>query len=571
MELEEKIEELRRLSYQIDDLYGIGKDSEGEALLKEALEKSKDVEAYRLFFEGEIAGYKEKDRKLQEESFRKAIETRRDDFFLIKNLGVCLAIQGNQEEAISFFNEALKIKPDDYNALREKGVLLSNQGKVDEAFELIKEAYKKAPAGDYYTTKRLRYICDELKYDFDRVVKTIEESEGVKAEKIEGSELELLIEKVREDFKPIIVDFETLMNEFNANNNKFIYSESCIIQDFPMLLTLRKWNSYTPIIPAGDEERSIGGGYFIYYKGKGTVIDPGYNFIENFYKAGGRVTDIDNVILTHAHNDHTIDFESIMTLIYQYNNKNHLKHKSIDLYMNTGSFMKFSGVLNLRDCDYINDVFPITAGNTYDVDGITMTAIPTYHDEVITKKYGVGLHLKFDTKNGLKNIIFTSDTGLFPKIGKDRVDASKDEIHVSYQKAIDGKDINLLVAHIGSIRSEEMTKSYKDIKEKGEVFYPNHLGLLGTARLITAIKPKLALVSEFGEELRKFRGELMVMLGKVVKKYFKDKEVTKVLPADLPFIYNIENEEIDCIVHDKMEDYKKYLLNCLTMYSIIPA
>ena len=74
-------------------------------------------------------------------------------------------------------------------------------------------------------------------------------------------------------------------------------------------MVLRKWNSYTPALPSGGDEQSRGGGYFIWHNGHGTVIDPGYNFIQNLDEACCRLCDINNIVLTHAHNDHTIDFK----------------------------------------------------------------------------------------------------------------------------------------------------------------------------------------------------------------------------------------------------------------------
>lgn len=81
---------------------------------------------------------------------------------------------------------------------------------------------------------------------------------------------------------------------------------------------LRRWNSYTPII-ADNYYTSRGGGYFIKIKGKGIVVDPGFNFIDNFREAGHKFNEIDAVLITHAHNDHTADIESILTLLYRYN------------------------------------------------------------------------------------------------------------------------------------------------------------------------------------------------------------------------------------------------------------
>ena len=44
---------------------------------------------------------------------------------------------------------------------------------------------------------------------------------------------------------------------------------------------LRRWGSYTP----GVIQRSAGGGYFLNWDGKGVVIDPGFNFLDNFIQS----------------------------------------------------------------------------------------------------------------------------------------------------------------------------------------------------------------------------------------------------------------------------------------------
>ncbi len=62
-----------------------------------------------------------------------------------------------------------------------------------------------------------------------------------------------------------------------------------------------------------------GGGYFFKIHDYGIVIDPGFNFLDNFKYAGYSFNDIDHILITHAHNDHTTDLESILTLLHQYN------------------------------------------------------------------------------------------------------------------------------------------------------------------------------------------------------------------------------------------------------------
>ncbi|MBF0319051.1 MAG: AAA family ATPase [Nitrospirae bacterium] len=180
MEYEEEIEELRRLSKEINDLYYSGKDKEGEAILIEALKKSKDIEAYHLFFEGELAGYKNKDYIIQEKLFRKAIEIRPLDFFLIRNLGVSLSFNGKEEDAIRYYDEALKIKPDDYNTLNNKGVTLSNQGKDKEAIELYDEVLKIKP--DYYATLINKGASLSKLGKVEDAIRCLQEAQKVKAD-----------------------------------------------------------------------------------------------------------------------------------------------------------------------------------------------------------------------------------------------------------------------------------------------------------------------------------------------------------------------------------------------------
>lgn len=92
-------------------------------------------------------------------------------------------------------------------------------------------------------------------------------------------------------------------------------------KDKSLFYILRRWNSFTPIVPDEANKKRIyrGGGYFIWHQNKGTVVDPGFRFIRNFADAGGRVADIDNIVMTHAHNDHTADLESLFTVLYQHN------------------------------------------------------------------------------------------------------------------------------------------------------------------------------------------------------------------------------------------------------------
>jgi tetratricopeptide (TPR) repeat protein len=128
-------------------------------------------------------------------------------------------------------------------------------------------------------------------------------------------------------------------------------STNTVIKPEPFFLFLRRFNSYTPAIPPrprialrGKASKEMkdgfqrfkelvgflhpshrlftdvkGGGCFLSWEGKGIVIDPGFDYIENMYSEDLAIGDIDAIIITHAHNDHYTDLDSLLTLAFQYN------------------------------------------------------------------------------------------------------------------------------------------------------------------------------------------------------------------------------------------------------------
>lgn len=263
-------------------------------------------------------------------------------------------------------------------------------------------------------------------------------------------------------------------------------------------------------------------------------------------------------MVTHAHNDHNSDLESLLTLFYT-RNKNKKTKTTVDLYLNTGAFQKFSGLINLRSMTYLNRMHTLMPGHEYRINEHTvLKSLDAYHDEVITKSYAVGLWFTVNQGDEERNIIISSDTSLFPP-GKDDETVDPDpekEIWKTY--GLDGRKINLLVPHLGSIKKREFIRGY----EKPEkIFYPNHLGILGTAVLITHIEPELAVISEFGEELRIIQENLVKLIEKVVGKTTSGK--VKLLPGDKGFIYDVINKEVCCQYTRKMVPYDKIKYDCL--------
>lgn len=603
----EQIDELRSLSNEIDFLADQNKLTQALSLLEDTLEKAKTIDgAYALFFQGELYGYRDQDRRRQLSLFKEALKLRPDDYHLLRNTGVCLSLlakrrggdgrskPGELIEALKYLDKAIGINPDDHKSWRQKGVVLSKLGEITKAIEHFDKALELDPddawakrckgatlhiAGNSTDAlsltreaMRTQPTIPAYKQDYSFLTKSLS-LRGLLSNLDQPSpfdppeeptpqelpEIKAVVEHVRNTMQNDIASFQSSMNDTLKAISDFL-STSLLQENHSMLFVLRKWNSYTPSLPQKEEYR-VGGGYFLHHNGIGTVIDPGYDFIENFAGAGGRIEDIDNVILTHAHNDHTIDFESILTLVYKYNDDKDLdpskdEFKQITIYANTGSLMKFSGLIDLRGALHIKAVHTLMPDHEYPLGpGLVLRALPAYHDEIVAKDYAVGLHFKVGEGEAMRNLVFTSDTGLFPqgrKNGKTVANNGGVEIWKRYGFSPEDK-IHALIVHLGSLKDSEFDANIDS--ESTEVFYPNHLGAIGTARIISALKPNLAIVSEFGEELRMIQESLMNLLTEIIKCLFKDTGLPLpiILPGDLSLMYDIPSERAFCVLAKDME------------------
>ncbi|HET9678137.1 MAG TPA: hypothetical protein VFP21_11615 [Solirubrobacterales bacterium] len=86
---------------------------------------------------------------------------------------------------------------------------------------------------------------------------------------------------------------------------------------------LRRYSSFFPFVPRPSAFRSVGGGYLLrlHHHDKscpqpfGIAIDPGPDFIDNLYRCGFGLGDIDMIILTHDHPDHSVDLDPVLALL----------------------------------------------------------------------------------------------------------------------------------------------------------------------------------------------------------------------------------------------------------------
>ena len=369
----------------------------------------------------------------------------------------------------------------------------------------------------------------------------------------------------------------------------------------PYLHVLQRWNSFTPILTATTAP-SRGGGYYINTGKRGIVIDPGFDFIKNFQEADFFLTDIDYIFISHAHNDHSADLESLTTLLhnyntkeikgdkysykkpntiyqrilrknptipeYQYNSKTGkdegiaslvnaaYKHsprrKKITIVMTLSVFRKYS-FLDIKGASNFN-IIPVNTSSKSDLHIKDIVSIPSVgvagkplwcraiyakHDDLISDAHCVGYAFQHEDNH----LFYTGDTGYSDEIGNLYKDL-KTRYVISGNKVI-------LLAHIGGFQNEERYNLFTENKKiDGSAYYKNHLGRIGLAKLAEEVKPPLVIISEFGDE---FRGTCRVDLADLYNKKFKTAgKKTTFIPADIGL-----KVQFDMKVHAIDNGYKK--------------
>lgn len=294
------------------------------------------------------------------------------------------------------------------------------------------------------------------------------------------------------------------------------------------LCVLRRWNSHTPSV----EEGVLGGGYFLRWQGRGTIIDPGCSFIRNFRKETKySIDDVDMVIVTHDHVDHCQDLGTLVSLFRQFNKwqvKNNNEAPRIwDMIVSYGVSDQLTSLLNhpdnapflfwrkvladrrhpipspqdtpgflkdaadsglLVDEAYLKAFRKRASTRLINQYCYKLEALPAKHKELLGASTAFGLRFtlrrKVDGSTSPKKgctIAISGDTGI----------RQRAKLVPDYGKA------DLLILHVGSM--EESGKPYKG----------DHLCFNGVVEILEAIAnkstkaPKLVVLTEWGYEFRR--------------------------------------------------------------------
>jgi len=308
-----------------------------------------------------------------------------------------------------------------------------------------------------------------------------------------------------------------------------------------MLLVLRDWNSFSPLLrrdlrdqdSPGPDER-LGGGYFLVWKGHGIAIDPGVDFVTQLYRKGLSIADVNTVIITHCHLDHTRDVESLVDLNYRYNRAKGAKphppnddFRPLQFYLCDPALTKYSEYLKTSGC--CRTPAQLRRGDTYPIGNfIDVQTVPVRHRDINGRdNEAIGLVFLLKDESGeVARVGITSDSKWI------------DSLAESFS------DCDVLVAHMGTI---EIGEEKAATGEKGEdaaetggflkTDLKNHLGTKGCFRLLQRAKPKIFVMGEFGEELVETRCKIIQVFHKL-----KPDQTSLVLGGDSNLVIGLGRE-----------------------------
>ena len=332
------------------------------------------------------------------------------------------------------------------------------------------------------------------------------------------------------------------------------------------LRILRRWNSHTPTL-----YNILGGGYFLWWGGKGTVIDPGCGFLKLFQsETRYNLGHIDMVIVTHDHLDHCHDLASLISLFRQYNSwrvktqKPPEAPKIWDMLVSYGVADMYASMLEhpdnapfffwrrvlpngseevkvrqdipsfLEECEeIILDRVPFlrafrTAATepVYKKYHYTLKVLPAYHKELLGAMTAFGMRIELmnpktqtsevqNPSHKLPAIVISGDTAI--NAGKEN-DLDGTYLASFYENS------DLLVLHVGGL------------EKKGKKRYSpgGHLGLQGIVEILMRLekKPKLVILTEWGYEFGR--------IGANGRTAFVQRVVDDARMKDLPYYAAVE-------------------------------
>jgi tetratricopeptide (TPR) repeat protein/ribonuclease BN (tRNA processing enzyme) len=424
------------------------------------------------------------------------------------NLGLALYKKGEYDEAIKAYNKALKDPKNDTPgyARFNLGLVYTDQGENQKAIDAYRRALEdpKFEKEEYWASKARSSIA-------------LLES-GLSKESLSADDRALLESKPTTGRELTLEDriLGSMNSVGQSQYDKYLKKPESGRDD--LISVLRGWSSAVPLLE-GSERFCRGGGYFLKWKNKGIVIDPGLDFLQNFHDAKYHASEIHAVLISHNHPDHQADLKSIDDLRYQLYKL--LDKKTREPYVlvwdaDTQSAIKFP--VEKPEHRFKPIVFDCGRGQTdcklKDLHALPFSVdyFPVEHAEEVPNAVGFKIYL-INRNGSALTVGYTGDTEFFEKLAE-------------YLRGCD-----LLVAHISQPDREELQESSARKKR--------HLGYRGLIELINKCQPKATLVSEFWAGL----GDLRISLVQAIRERTGNKAI---LPASIGMQIHLPGLEVEC-------------------------
>ncbi|MBI1345070.1 tetratricopeptide repeat protein [bacterium] len=433
------------------------------------------------------------------------------------NLGLAYAAKQDYERAIECYRAALDTRG--YNTPLLTKVNLSTalrkRSRLNEALMLIDQVLESPDTEDQLD--RARYVKQLIEADLADIPPTaaqiaLAQSPSSAADKDSPEE------RMREKLQGLEDKYtEYLQRENSGRNDTFS--------------VLRGWSSAVTLLDGGKEGHWHGGGYFLKWQGRGIVIDPGFDFVDNFHDEGFHARELDAVLVSHNHADHNFDLRSLDDLRYEIYRRSTAPNKD---GTRRPTLPKSFVVLDEDTAKAFGDDEVAHRGTPvkftrYDHElkrwlkpdntnlPLTIEHFPVEHGADVPHAMGMRLRLHRDDQPDFV-IGYTGDTRYFEGL-------------VEHLKKDTDKGVDLLIAHI----SQPDPREFND-----EEFLKNvHLGYNGVTKLIRAVQPKLTLIGEFWAGLADLRVDLIHGLRRRTK-------TDAILPTGLGFHLRIPSLEVEC-------------------------